>query len=73
MEKPRLKVLFHVSDRKHFSFLMQVINRGHPGSAGGYAEVGVLNGLEFLDKRWCEVLGNEMAAAFMKRDRIRGI
>ena len=36
-------------DWKHFSFLMQVIDRGHLNTAGGYAESRVLNSLEFLD------------------------
>ena len=35
-----------ILDRKHFGFLMQVIDRGHLNAAGGYAEVRVLNILE---------------------------
>ena len=36
-------------DRKHFRFLVQVINRGHLNAAGGYAEGKVLDNLEFLN------------------------
>ena len=39
-----------VLDRKHFSFLVQVIDRGHPNAAGGYADGRVLDSLEFLNK-----------------------
>ena len=38
-----------IFDRKHFSFLMQVIDRGPLNTAGGYAEGRVLDSLEFLD------------------------
>ena len=38
-------------DRKHFSFIVQVIDRGHFNAAGGYAEGRVLDSLEFLNKR----------------------
>jgi len=41
-----------ILDRKYFSFLMQVIDRGHFNTAGGYAEGRVLDSLEFLDKVW---------------------
>ena len=30
-------------DRKHFGFLLQVIDRGHPKTADGYAEGRVLD------------------------------
>ena len=36
--------------RKHFSFIMQVIDRCHPNAAGGYAEGKVSDSLEFLNK-----------------------
>ena len=39
-----------ILDRKHFSFLMQVIDRGHLNAAGGYTEVRVLDSLELLNK-----------------------
>ena len=38
-----------ILDRKHFSFLVQVIDRGHFIAAGGFAEGRVL---EFLNKGW---------------------
>ena len=41
-----------ILDRKHFSFLVQVVDRGHPNIAGDYAEVRVLDSLEFLNKGW---------------------
>ena len=41
-----------IFDRKHFSLLMQVIDRGHRNIEGGYAEGRVLDSLEFLDKGW---------------------
>ena len=41
--------------RKNFSFLVQVMDRGHLNTAGGYAEGRVLNSLEFLDKGWLGV------------------
>ena len=41
-----------ILDRKHFSFLLQVIDRSHLNAAGGYAEGRVLESLEFLNKRW---------------------
>ena len=60
-----------ILDRKHFSILMQVIDTGHLYKAGGYAKGRVLDSLEILDIRDGEVLGNQMEAACMKRDRIR--
>ena len=39
-----------ILDRKHFSFLVQVIDRGHINAAGGYAEGKVLDILEILSK-----------------------
>ena len=39
-----------IMDRKHFSFLKQVIDRGHANAARGYAEGRVLDNLEFLIK-----------------------
>ena len=62
-----------ILDRKHFSFLVQVIDRAHPKAAGGYTEGRVLDSLDFLNKGWCEVLGNQMGAACMKRDQIKDI
>ena len=41
-----------ILDRKHFSFLMQMIDRGHLNAASGYAEGRVLDSLEFLNKGW---------------------
>ena len=38
--------------RKHFSFLMQVIDRSHLNTAGGNAEGRVLDSLEFLNWGW---------------------
>ena len=38
-----------ILDRKHFSFLVQVIDRGYLNAAGGYAEGWVLDSLEFLN------------------------
>ena len=37
-----------ILDRKYFSFLMQVFDRGHLNAAGGYAKGGVLDNLELL-------------------------
>ena len=59
-----------ILDRKHFSFLIQVIHIGHLNAAGGYAEGKVLDSLEFLNKG---TLRKQMGAACMKRDRIRDI
>ena len=42
-------------DRKHFSFLMLVIDGGHLNAAGGYAEGRVLDSLEFLNQGWSGV------------------
>ena len=53
--------------RKHFNFLVQVIDRVSLNAAGGYAESRVLDCLEF------EVLGNQIGAAYMKRYYIRDI
>ena len=39
-------------DMKHFSFLLQVIDRGHPNAPGGYAEDRVFDSMEFLNKGW---------------------
>ena len=61
-----------ILDRKHFSFLEEVIDRGNFNAIGGYAEGRVLNSLEFLNKNG-EVLGNQMTTAYMKRDRIKDI
>ena len=41
-----------ILDRKHFSFLVQVINRGPLNAAGGYALGRVLNSLKFLNMRY---------------------
>ena len=38
-----------ILDRKHFSFLVQVIGKGHLNAAGGYAEGRVLDNLIFLN------------------------
>jgi len=38
-----------ILDRKHFSFIVQVIDRGHHNAASGYAEGIVSDNLEFLD------------------------
>ena len=56
-----------ILDRKHFSFFIQVIDRGHLNAADFYFEDRVLGSLEFL------VLGNQMKAASMKRDRMKDI
>ena len=60
-----------ILDRKHFSFLVQVIDRSHLKVANGYEEGRVLDILEFLGKG--ELSANQMAAAYMKRVRIRDI
>ena len=39
-----------ILDSKHFSFFMQVIDRGHLNTAGGYAESRVLDSLVFLER-----------------------
>ena len=39
-----------ILDRKHFNFLVQVIDRGHLNAAGGYVEGRVLVGLEFVNQ-----------------------
>ena len=39
-------------DRKHFDFLVQMIDGCHLYGTGGYAEDRVLDSLEFLDKGW---------------------
>ena len=59
-----------VFNRKYLSFLMQVIDRGHLNTADGYAEGRDLDSLWIRD---VEVLGNQMGAAYMKRDRIRDL
>ena len=41
-----------ILDRKHFSFFMQVIDRSHLNTAGGYVEGRVLDSLKFLEKGW---------------------
>ena len=41
-----------ILDRKHISFLVQVIDRVYLNIAGGYAEGRVLDSLEFLNKEW---------------------
>ena len=41
-----------ILDRKPFSFLEQVIDRGHLNRAGGYAEGRDLDSIEFLNKGW---------------------
>ena len=41
-----------ILDRKHFSFLVQVIEKDHLNAAGGYAEGRVLDSLELLNKGW---------------------
>ena len=41
-----------ILDKKNFSFLVQVIDRGHLNAASGYAEGRVLDCLEFLKKEW---------------------
>ena len=38
--------------RKHFSFLVQLIDIGHLNAAGRYAEGRVLDISEFLNKEW---------------------
>ena len=43
------KVMLH---SKHFSFLVQVIDRGHLNAADSYEEGRVLDSLEFLNKGW---------------------
>ena len=40
-----------ILDRKHFSFLVQVIDRGHLHAAGGNAEGRFSDNLEFMNKR----------------------
>ena len=51
-----------ILNRKHFSLLVQVIDRGHLNTTGDYAEGKVLDSLEYL-KKFGEVLGNQMGAA----------
>ena len=41
-----------IGERMHINFFMQVIDRGHLNTAGGYAKDRVLDSLEFLDKGW---------------------
>ena len=41
-----------IFDRKYFSFLVQVIDRGHLNAVGRYAEGRVLDISEFLNKEW---------------------
>ena len=41
-----------ILNRKHFSFLVQVIDRGHLNTTGDYGEGRVLDSLEFLVKEW---------------------
>ena len=41
-----------ILDRKHFIFLVRVIDRGHLNAAGGYADDRVLNILESLNQGW---------------------
>ena len=55
-----------ILDRKHFSFLVQVIDRGNINTAGGYAEGRVLD-------RNDEALVNQIGVVYMKRDRIRDL
>ena len=38
-------------DRKHISFLSQMINGSHLNAAGGYAESRVLDSMEFLGQK----------------------
>ena len=42
-----------ILNSKYFSFLLQVIDRGHLNAAGGYAKDRVLDSLEFLNQGWC--------------------
>ena len=44
-----------ILDRKHFSFLIQMIDRSNPNTAGGNSEGRVLASLEFLNKGWRDV------------------
>ena len=53
-----------ILDRQHFSFLVQLIDRGHPNATGSYAEGRVLDSLEFLNK------GNRSKAPDKKPPRI---
>ena len=39
-----------ILDKKHFSFLVQVIDRDHLNAVGSYSEGRVLDSLEFLKK-----------------------
>ena len=39
-------------DRKYFTILLQVIDRGHLKAAGGYVEGRVLDNFEFLNQGW---------------------
>ena len=43
------EILGAILDRKHFSFLVEVIDRGHLYAAGGFAQSRVLDNLEFLN------------------------
>ena len=54
-----------ILDRKHFSLLVQVIDRDNLNAADDYAEGRVLNNLEYVDN-----LGNQLGAAYMIRDPI---
>ena len=44
-----------ILDRKDFSFLVQMIDRGYLNVTGGNVEGKVLDIFEFLNKGWCGV------------------
>ena len=59
-----------ILDRKHLSFLVQVIDRGHLNAADGSAKCRVLDSFEFLNKAQDgEVLRNQIGAACIKKRR----
>ena len=60
-------------ERKHFSFIMQVIDRSHLNAAGGYAEGKVLDSLEFLNKGWRGIRLPNIVILFVNLQVIKNI
>ena len=50
LESSGMILVTNYLDRKHFSFFVQVTDRGHLNATSGYAESRVLDSLEFLNK-----------------------
>ena len=61
-----------ISDRKHFIFLVQLIDRGHPNAAGGYVDDRVLDSLGFLNKRWWGI-GEPDGSCIHEKERDKGL